>query len=212
MPSTRTAITPAACTHTYDPFLCKNMPHCKTPTSFSFEVCITVSMEKVGFADLEEERRFSLILLKMFCHMQKKKKKTWSLSSQKTFTRAFYSMYKQLEHPPSPEVTWTSALLTNVDLILLTSQSLLLASLVLLIENSVNYALFMYRVRTFTSVHLGVFTTLYLIARYVNCDCCTLELFSLCRRPSRPNVAAYSHYDKIWPESSEEAKVSHPKW
>lgn len=75
MPSTRTAITPAACTHTYDPFLCKNMPHCKTPTSFSFEVCITVSMEKVGFADLEEERRFSLILLKMFCHMQKKKKK-----------------------------------------------------------------------------------------------------------------------------------------
>lgn len=51
------------------------MPHCKTPTSFSFEVCITVSMEKVGFADLEEERRFSLILLKMFCHMQKKKKK-----------------------------------------------------------------------------------------------------------------------------------------
>lgn len=210
MPSTRTAITPAACTHTYDPFLCKNMPHCKTPTSFSFEVCITVSMEKVGFADLEEERRFSLILLKMFCHMQKKKKKNLISLEPENF---YKGILFNVQTAWTPTIPWrTSALLTNVDLILLTSQSLLLASLVLLIENSVNYALFMYRVRTFTSVHLGVFTTLYLIARYVNCDCCTLELFSLCRRPSRPNVAAYSHYDKIWPESSEEAKVSHPKW
>lgn len=210
MPSTRTAITPAACTHTYDPFLCKNMPHCKTPTSFSFEVCITVSMEKVGFADLEEERRFSLILLKMFCHMQKKKKKNLISLEPENF---YKGILFNVQTAWTPTIPWrTSALLTNVDLILLTSQSLLLARLVLLIENSVNYALFMYRVRTFTSVHLGVFTTLYLIARYVNCDCCTLEPFSLCRRPSRPNVAAYSHYDKIWPESSEEAKVSHPKW
>lgn len=103
MPSTRTAITPAACTHTYDPFLCKNMPHCKTPTSFSFEVCITVSMEKVGFADLEEERRFSLILLKMFCHMQKKKKNLISLEPENFYKGILFNVQTAW----TPTIPWS---------------------------------------------------------------------------------------------------------
>lgn len=50
----------------------------------------------------------------------------------------------------------------------------LLGNLVLLIKNSMWIILFMYCVCMFALARLAVLTSLYLIARYVNCDCYTL--------------------------------------